>query len=226
MFDHELYCESLLSGSDRFPSEILNTYSNLAIVTFAVIAFWSVYRSARQPADLYVLCCLLFINGLMSFFWHGFRTHWALVLDVLTGLAFLLGLFFSWPRRLMRHHETYLFFFVFILTNLLLGSLVDVAYGQWLSILPSVMLFGGYLSYRSGLRVRSALYMGLFCIGLCILAISFRAYDAFAVTTNTCDVLPSGTHFLWHISLSLAALIAIQAMLMVDDSEQNGKRKA
>ena len=164
------------------------------------------------------MCFLLFANGLASFLWHALRAEWALVIDVSTGLTFLLALFTLSPLRVMRPLRAILFTLAFILTYLVIETFSandTVPYGRWLSMLPSVVLFGGYLSYRSGLISRRAGYLGSIGIVSTALAISFRIYDSLAVQAETCEALPLGTHFLWHIFLSAAALLGISAMLLV-----------
>ncbi len=210
------YCETPLGlAAVSFPVEPFNTYSNLAIILFALVGFVVVGRRAPRSVDLYILCSLLLATGIGSFFWHGLRERWALSLDVWAGVLFLMALFFLWARRVMPLWQAAIFFVAFFFVTRYFDEINLIPFGRWASIMPAVLLFGGYLIYRTWAHAKSGAYLGCFAIGSTLLALTFRTLDRLAVEQAACDVVPTGTHFLWHGFLSAGAFLGILAMVAV-----------
>lgn len=210
------YCETPLGvAAVGFPVEPFNTYSNLAIIFFALLGFFVVGRRAPRSIDLYILCSLLLATGIGSFFWHGLRERWALSLDVWAGVLFLMALFFLWARRVMPLWQAAIFFVAFFLVTRYFDEINLIPFGRWASIMPAVVLFGGYLIYRTVAYAKYGAYLGCAAIGSTLLALTFRTLDRLAVEQLACDVIPIGTHFLWHGFLSAGAFLGILAMIAV-----------
>src|SRR5262249_31450318 len=93
-----VYCETpdIASG---FPIEPANTWSSVVIVLYGLAAWMLVARRAPNALTLYALCALLIVNGAGSVLWHGMRTRWALALDALPAVVFVLIAAFLWARR-------------------------------------------------------------------------------------------------------------------------------
>lgn len=207
------YCETparFVPGS--FPIEPFNTFSNLSIIFFALIGFYLVIRRAPRAWDLYLLCSILLVNGLGSFFWHGLRDRTALRIDVDAGLLFLVGLFFLWARRVMPLWQAGVFIVAFYFTTEYFDDIDLIPYGRWASMLPAIVVFGAYLIFRTGFYSRLGAYIGSAGILSAILALTFRTIDSEHLV---CGTVPMGTHFLWHIFLSAAAFTGILAMMLV-----------
>ena len=210
------YCETPLGvAAVSFPVEPFNTYSNLAIILFALVGFFVVVRRTPRSVDLYVLCSLLLATGVGSFFWHGLRERWALSLDVWAGVLFLMALFFLWARRVMPLWQAAIFFVAFFFVTRYFDEINLIPFGRWASIMPAVLLFGGYLIYRTAAYAKFAAYLGCAAIGSTLLALTFRTLDRLAVEQVACDAVPIGTHFLWHGFLSAGAFLGILAMVVV-----------
>ena len=205
------YCETpAFFTPGTFPVEPFNTYSNLTIIFFAVVGFVFVIRRAPRAFDLYFLCSVLLVNGASSFLWHGLRDRVALRIDVNAGLLFLIGLFFLWARRVMPLWQAVLFSVAFYFVAEFFDEINLVPYGRWASIMPAILLFGSYLIFRTSALSMPAAYIGSVAIGSAMLALTFRTIDR---EQFVCDVLPNGTHFLWHGFLSAAAFMGILAMI-------------
>jgi hypothetical protein len=205
------YCETPIGAAAvSFPVEPFNTYSNLTIILFALVGFAIVGRRAPRSLDLYILCLLLLATGIGSFFFHGLRERWALSLDVWSGVLFLMALFFLWARRVMPLWQAVVFFAAFFFVTRYFDEIDLIPYGRWASIMPAVLLFGGYLIYRSAAFSKRGVILGCFAICSTLLALTFRTIDGAA-----CDILPVGTHFLWHGFLSAGAFMGILAMLNI-----------
>jgi hypothetical protein len=210
------YCETpLTAAAIGFPVEPFNTYSNLAIILFALLGLFAVGRRSPRSIDLYFLCFLLLATGIGSFFWHGLRERWALSLDVWAGVLFLMALFFLWARRVMPFWQAVIFFVAFFLVTRYFDEINLIPFGRWASIMPAILLFGGYLIYRTAAYAKIAAYLGCVAIGSTLLALTFRTLDRLAVEQFACDAIPIGTHFLWHVFLSGGAFLGILAMLAV-----------
>jgi len=210
------YCETPLGATPiGFPVEPFNTYSNLTIIFFALLGFFVVVRRSPRSIDLYILCFLLLATGIGSFFWHGLRERWALSLDVWAGVLFLMALFFLWARRIMPLWQAIIFFAAFFFVTRYFDEINLIPFGRWASIMPAVVLFGGYLIYRSAAYAKYAAYLGGAAIGSTLLALTFRTLDRLAVEQLACDAFPIGTHFLWHGFLSAGAFLGMMAMIAI-----------
>src|SRR5688572_22613488 len=139
-----IYCETP-AFIGLFPAEPVNTISNAVIVLFGILAVFMVRRRAPRAYDLYILCFLLIVNGVGSFLWHGTRTRWALTLDVMPGLIFVLALVFFWARRLWSSWQAGLFLAGFYLTLNYLRQIGFAGYGRWASMTPAILVFGAGL---------------------------------------------------------------------------------
>ena len=204
-----------------FPVEPFNTYSNLTIILFALVGFAIVSWRTPRSIDLYILCTLLLATGIGSFFFHGLREWWALRLDVWAGVLFLMSLFFLWARRVMPLWQAALFFVAFFLVIRYSDEINLVPYGRWASMMPAVLVFGGYLIYRTAAFSKRSVYLGCAAIGSTLLALTFRTLDRMAVDQLACDIFPIGTHFLWHGFLSAGAFLGMLAMIGVVRSQAN-----
>jgi ceramidase len=208
-----LYCET--GHPWLFMAEPVNTVTNVFILISAIAAFLYVRRARiGMPLDLSVLLLLLLVTAFGSFAWHGFRTRMALAFDAIPGLLFLFVFAGLWIRALWGNWAG------------LLGSLALLgasAGSIWLSlpylsgltgvsramfITPAyivIALLGLFLFFttarRHGTGVANAGGIAVLCG---IVAAFCRSIDMMA-----CRAIPIGTHFIWHILLSLAAYLGI-----------------
>lgn len=209
-----LYCETsaLITG---FPLEPINTWSNLFIIGIGVIAMVLVARRPRPSpgTGVWILALLLTATGIGSFLWHGWRKELFLIMDALPGILFLLVFVYLWLRRYYSLWITLLSVVVFMLATWL-----SISYGTTrlnisplVSMLPVVILTGAWLitvTYQESRRVAA---FGSGALLLTIIALGFRTADL-----PFCASFPFGTHFLWHATLSLAALLAILSLVTID----------
>jgi len=200
-------------------AEPVNTITNAAIILAAYLAYRYVRRSGvKMSFDLGLLLVLLTAVGIGSFLWHGLRTHWALQLDWIPGVAFLIAFTFLWFRQLF---------------GWVWGVLGAVA--MYAGVIASVALtwhfFGGLQSATSNLRfVPGFAIITLFGAGLvfatarqygraagmqgvAILLCGVGAAVARSIDLLVCSFIPAGTHFLWHLLLSTAACLGILLMV-------------
>jgi hypothetical protein len=196
-------------------AEPLNTITNAAIIIAAYLAWRYVRRSGvKMGGDLGLLLFLLTSVGIGSTLWHGLRTHWALQLDWIPGVAFLLVFTLLWFRQLFGWAAGIL-------------GIVAMYAGVIASVAFSWGYFGGLHSATSNLRFAPGFaVITLFGIlltvatarrygreaglqGLAILLCGVGAAVARSVDLLVCPFIPAGTHFLWHLLLSTAACLGI-----------------
>jgi Ceramidase len=201
------YCEDLHAVAGAFPAEPWNTVSNAAIMIFGAAALYLVSKRAPRAADLYLLGALIVVNGVGSFLWHGLRERWALTLDVIPGLLVLFTLVFCWMRRLSGSIAAVAFLVLFYLGFALSRQYWGVVQ-RWVALAPVVIAAGLWLIGQTALRDGRAALIGSAALATALLALGFRTIDM-----RVCDLLPMGTHFLWHITLSGATFIAILGLL-------------
>ena len=208
-----MYCETLLYAAGMFPAEPVNTLSNGAIVLFGILALFTVMRRAPRSYELYLLSFLLIANGLGSFLWHGTRTRWALTLDIWPALIFLFLLVYFWSRRVSPAWQALLVLALFYATAQFLRYSDLVPFGRWASMAPAVILAGTWLVGRTIAYSRHAALLGTAALGSAMLALTFRTVDQAA-----CAYIPFGTHFLWHIFLSLGAFLGMMALITLAEA--------
>lgn len=200
-------------------AEPVNFFTNGFILLAALLATVRLVRE-RPPhaAGLWLLVALLYATGIGSALWHGLRTYWALRLDSLSGLFFLLALVGLWAGELWGRIWGWLAAFGFVAVSagilrlsLYLMGLVpgDLRPVMFLPFFLEVILVGAALVRMSYLRAgRKAARLGMATVICGIIAATGRSLDMVL-----CAELPFGSHFIWHTFLSLAAYLGICALM-------------
>lgn len=185
----DAYCERT---DFTYWSEPINAATNLAFLIAAVF----MWRRVTDPFGR-ALCIIVFVIGVGSYLFHTHATVWAMILDVVPILLYIL---------------LYIFLANFRFWNLplLLAILATAAYipytalvGSGLGQVPFFEISAQYwplpiliAAYGLGLlRKHPETGRGLL-IGAAILtaSLTFRSIDE-----TVCAIFPVGTHFLWHI---------------------------
>lgn len=205
-----LYCETpgLIEGG--FPVEPWNAISSFVIVAFGLAAFFLVRARAPGERLLLAMTALLILNGMGSVLWHGLRTRWALTLDVLPALVFVLLLAVLWARRVAPPWQ------VVALIAFLLIAPVAVRWIDWglapmgriASSAVPIALAGLWLVVRTASMDRGIALLGAGALAAASVALAARTLDPVS-----CDTLAMGSHFLWHVFLSSAAFLGVLMLL-------------
>lgn len=196
--------------------EPVNTITNAAILIAAYIAYRHIRRSGLKfSGDLVLLLLLLTGVGIGSALWHGLRTPWALVLDWVPGVLFLLVLTVLWIRQLYGWAAGLLG-----MLAMLAVSMAGVGYfgASLAEITPNLRFAPFYLIVTAvGLIMVAGAWRKFgretAMLGVTALAFGIGAAVARSVDMVVCPVVPFGTHFLWHIGLSTAACLGIFLMV-------------
>lgn len=200
-------------------AEPVNTVTN-GFIIFAAFLAWREVRRAKvgMPLDLSILLFLLFATGVGSFFWHAFRTRVALAFDALPGLLFLFVFSGMWINRLFGRWAG-----IFGALGLLVAALGSI----WLTVtlFPAMRTLPPAISLAPAYATISLIGFGLVIVtirkigwtsaeivaGALVCAIA--AAVCRSIDLVVCSVVPFGTHFLWHILLSMAAYLGIVFLL-------------
>lgn len=203
-----VYCET--GHPLWFMAEPVNTITNAFIVIAAIAALIHVRRAkVGMPLDLAVLVFLLFATGINSFYWHAFRTQLGLRLDALSGLLFLFVFAGFWFRALfgtlsgvLRVLGLIALCAAFVMLGRRLGFAPPLAFVPAFAVIASA---GAALVATTARRHGwDTARIGALALASAVTAAVCRSIDGFV-----CGAIPIGTHFLWHMGLSLAAYLAI-----------------
>ena len=218
-----IYCET--GHPWLFMAEPVNTITNAAIIIAAYLAYRYVRKSrVGFSADLVVLLFLLFAVGIGSTLWHGLRTQWALELDWIPGVLFLLVFTALWFRQLFGWAAG-------------IGAAILMYAATVASVAFTWRFFGDLhgpttnLRFVPGFAVITLFALGLVAVtarkyggeagrlGAVILACGVGAAVFRSIDLIVCPYIPFGTHFLWHLLLSTASCLCI--VLLVRMKTQN-----
>jgi hypothetical protein len=202
----DLYCERVDPG---IWAEPVNASTNLAFF-LAACAVWNLARHAQTlSARIWLLIVLIVTIGIGSSLFHTFATTWARVLDAVPILLFQLSYLWLYSREIIRMRFGYA-------AGLLATFLVAAYFGkQFPHILngsliyaPAVLLILGLglYHYRSRKDERFAV---LAAAGVFFVAIFFRSID-----NAVCPSFPVGTHFLWHLLVSVVLYLFMRGLLL------------
>jgi hypothetical protein len=193
-------------------AEPVNTLTNGFIILAAILAYLHVRRArVGFSSDLSVLLILLMVNGIGSTLWHGLRTNWALQLDWIPGVLFLFVLTGAWMRQLFGRVAGFAgpalmlaaavgsVWLMLLFGGGLPRTLMFVPAFATIALIALVMVLATAPKFGAG-----AASLGALSLMFAVAAAVFRSIDLM-----TCDLIPFGTHFLWHLGLSTAAYLGI-----------------
>lgn len=225
-----VYCET---GHPWFGiAEPVNFFTNALILLAAIAATVRLLREKpSHPTGLWLLVVLLYATGIGSALWHGLRTYWALRVDSLSGLFFLLALVGLWAGQLWGRIRGWLATFGFVVLSvtvlrLSLHLMGDVPKNlrpvMFLPFFIEVIAVGAVLVQVSYIRAgRRAARLGIATVVCGMIAAVGRSLDMVL-----CAWLPFGSHFIWHTFLSLAAYLGICALMALMASEDESRLHA
>jgi hypothetical protein len=224
-----IYCDTFIAATGEphmwlGMHEPVNTITNAAILIAAWLAFRHIKRSGVGfSGGLNLLLVLLVSVGVGSALWHGLRTYWALQLDWIPGVLYLLVLTVLWIRRLYGWAAG-----VLGMLAMLALSIAGVGYlGKTLAaITPNLFALPMFATVTvagvimvSGSWIKYGRDTGL--LGLSIIAAGLTAAFARSIDLIACRYIPFGTHFLWHIGLSTAACLGIVLLVKMEKAQRS-----
>jgi hypothetical protein len=203
----DLYCERTAAGLCNVP---LNAVTNLAFILAGLLLVAALRRvgpDARRDPAILALTALLFIIGFGSGLFHTFATRWAVMADVIPIALFILLYMYLALRRLIAAPLWGCLLGVAVV--LVLTVVMPLGFGFSVSTygvaLATLLGVGGFLHFgrRHPAGPRLLLAAGIFALSLAL-----RTADL-----PLCAVLPSGTHFLWHLLNAVVLYSLVRTMI-------------
>jgi len=187
------YCER---SDAAYWSEPVNAVTNASFLIAAGVMSLRLRGSGLWLA--WALVVVLTAIGIGSYLWHTHATRWAGLADVLPILVFILVYVFAATRDYVglpwwgAGAAVVLFFPWAIGFSWAVAQVIPQAgaNGAYASVAALIVLYGVYLRNRHPDTARG-LFIGA---GILALSLTFRILDK-----PLCDVIPIGTHFMWHV---------------------------
>ncbi len=183
------YCERT---DFTYWSEPLNALTNVAFIIAAVI-FWRRSAGVRMARGLSGMLCVI---GIGSFLFHTHATLWASTLDVIPIGSFILIYLFIVNRDIVPMGAmwavlaTALFIPYAAALVPVLNRIPFIAISNFYWTVPILLLlYAVFLRHRPGIAQGFSAGAALLCLSIII-----RSLDEIL-----CDMIPIGTHFVWHI---------------------------
>lgn len=209
----DIYCERLGPG---LWAEPLNAVTNIAFIVAAALLV-RVLRgedpAVRRDPAVIALVVLVFLIGIGSGLFHTFAVRWAGLADVIPIVLFILLYLFLALWRLVGLPAWGAFLGMIAVLGLLMGlpRLFGFGFGAYGVALAAMFLVGGFLAFVRGHPAGSPI---LVTAGVFALSLSLRTADL-----PLCELLPMGTHFLWHI-LNAVVLYRLTRTMMTYGSRR------
>lgn len=206
--------------TDSLIVEPWNAISSLAIAAPAIYFLWKIRKHPKQYGFLLAAIPFLFLNGLGSTLFHGLRTSRIfLLMDFMPALILTLMItVYFWSRVLPKW---WMSFAVITPVFLLRFGVIDLIPGQGgmntsymisgIAFLSPVFLILRKYQFKKTINI----IIGAICF---VLAIYFRQVDK-----EFTDLLPFGTHFLWHIFSGIGAFLLADYLYFIRNRELEAK---
>ena len=201
------YCERVAPG---FWDEPLNAVSNVTFLFAAAFAYAYAKRRTEIPSDgpIWGLTAVASLIGFGSFLFHTYAQFWAMLVDVIPIVVFIL---FYLGFALTRYCGFTLRKSVAIVAGFaVFSTAVAVA-------VPETVLYGSvvYFPAAAALYCLWALlkYKGHVASGAMLLSASTFTVALLFRTADIplCDAWPLGTHFLWHALNGMLLYVLLRA---------------
>lgn len=190
----------------RIPVEPFNTYSNLIFLMIILYFVSRIYKSPRKHIFLCLVLPVIFVSWVGGTIFHATRSHqvwlvmdWLPIMIVcLAGIIYFIGkIKKSWWQRVL------LFLGIFVLTSL--PRFMDIPANYRISVgyaFTGIAVLTPFFWYAYLQRWENVRFL-IFGLLTFAMAISFRTLD------YTTEILPMGTHWLWHVFGGIAVFFLL-----------------
>lgn len=219
LFDSlDFYCERLDAS---FWSEPMNAVTNLSFFVAAVMCYISLRKNPLQRHQnyLYTLVFFIFLTAMGSFCFHTFAqkwSHWADILPIfifmLLAMWFFLKNIFN-TSTLMSLIATSVFLVVTIagafppISGYMNGSMM------YIPSLSLLYLFSFWLMHRGQRHDSARVFAIAFVFSFSLIA---RTLDQ-----DLCELIPTGTHFIWHLLNGVVTYLVVQLFLKTEANKKS-----
>ncbi len=194
-----------------------NAYSSL---TFLLpVLYWAIRLRGEYRENMFLLFCmpLLALGGIGSTVYHAFRSSpYFLMMDVfpIMLLTLMVGLYFWW--RIVPH---WIYVVVIAVASMTLRFISIEAFQGHAAINFSYFITGVTIFLPALLLLWKTNFRGWTTIVLAtlffIVSLVFRKYDAHY------ELLPMGTHWLWHVFCAVGAFFLAEFLYLVNQLALN-----
>ncbi len=202
----DVYCERVGPG---LLAEPLNAITNVSFLLAAWAAWVLARRTSVLSPGVQALIALAASVGLGSILWHTLATSWALILDIVPILLFIVWYIWLYTRDVLESRGWVAIgaIVVFLVATFIAAQYTHVLHGA-LVYTPGLLvtLVLGVVHARERGVARFTLVAAAGVYGA---ALFFRTIDQ-----EVCPVLPIGTHFLWHTLIGLVTYLAMRCLIL------------
>jgi hypothetical protein len=203
-----MYCERV---GPEFWAEPLNAVSNIAIIISAALLIPVLQRAdskAREDPAHWVLISLVLLIGVGSGLFHTLAVRWAMWADVIPITVFTVVYAYLALRRFMRLSIQACLIWSVVMLALTAGlpEITGLSGSTYVPAMVGMLGAGLFLLYRDQRDPNGKALLIAGCIFAA--ALGFRTLDM-----PLCDVIPSGTHYFWHLLDALVLYILTRAMI-------------
>jgi len=194
--------------ADAWIHEPWNAASSLFFLVPVIYWLWRLRGQYSRYPMITIFLPLLFLNGIGSTVYHAFRSSdIALLLDWLP--AFIMNLLLSWymwNKVLRKPFLSVLMVLAFITAAFFTMAFMAPGMGDlaanlgYLMIGLCIIIPSGIYLYKTNFYKWHLLILTFVFLGIALL---FRSLD-FPTPNPFPEILPQGTHFLWHMTSALA----------------------
>lgn len=198
----------------RIPVEPFNTFSNLIFIAMLIFFWMKIRKNPKQHPFFLFAIPVIFISWIGGTIYHATRSHefW-LVLDWLPIMLVCLGGIIYFISKIKeRWWERFLLFFSLLVLSFLprlisLPNVYRISFGYAITAITVLTPFIWY-AYKTNWKNAQLILFGTLIF---VVAVTFRTLD------NTIQLLPMGTHWLWHTFGGIAVFFLL--LYIYKDSE-------
>lgn len=211
--DH--YCERIDVG---LWGEPFNAISNIGFfIAFFLLFQKNTHTEKRPPFDIRVLIHLILLIGLGSTFWHIQTTPVSLWADRIPILLFINIYIISCLYRILNcsmRNIIYIFVLYHVVGTIIMLIFPIEALNRSIFYLPTWLFLA---TVTASIYIKNGKSDNLFLLTLFLfsIAIIFRSIDMLA-----CESVPMGTHFLWHLLISISLYFSVIALIPKQHHDQ------
>ena len=187
-----IYCEQL-----GFSIQYLNIATNLLFVLFAFLVIRTIKKKYKivEKRD-YILASLLVLIGVGSFFWHAMPARWSDYADTIPIVIFALTALILISNKIFNTRISQI---LFLTLSLLIGFFLErlpILNGtlSYIFLCLLLILSASFFSKKNKEMTTHFFIASVFFIA----GIFARSFDLVL-----CDLIPLGTHFLWHTLIAV-----------------------
>lgn len=193
--------------------EPLNVISSMAFFIAGLLNFHYYFYNpeinTKKIWDIHILTALTFLIGISSVIFHMSPNYYTELMDILFIVIFINIFFFSVMVRVVNLNwfQITICYLAFIgSTHIMISHFPNALNDSvaYLSSMTTLVFIAVYLNSKR--RASSRQFLLASVVGIC--SLFFRIIDK-----GACSVMPTGTHFLWHMCNSVLVFILLRQLI-------------